>query len=86
MKKKNEIRSVVEGLISDKLNSFIFELDTNEFRDELKDRLFDNKIDDGFDYTYTDESGRVYGDKYKELLVKELTEYVVDKFKQGIEV
>jgi hypothetical protein len=86
MKKKNEIRSVVEEYIGDKLYSLIQELDSNEFRDELKDRLFDKKIDDQIDYTYTDESNRVYGEKYKELLVKELTEYVVDKFKEPIEI
>jgi hypothetical protein len=82
MKKKNEIRSVVEKFVDDKLQYLIEDLDSNQFRNELKNRLFDEKIDDQIDYTYTDESSRVYGEKYRELLVKELTEYVVDKFKE----
>lgn len=81
MKKKDEIRMVVEEFIGDKIYSFLNELDSNEFRDDLKDRLFDKKIDDQIDYIYTNDSSRVYGEKYKDLFIKELTEYILDKFK-----
>ena len=56
MKKKTEIREVVQEFVMSKLSGFLDELDTNESMGELNNRLFDSKITEGVDFSFKSKS------------------------------
>lgn len=78
---KEKIREVIHGLVREKTDKLLDEMDTVGMMEEIHNRLFDEKLDDKIDYVVVDETDKVYGQKVIDDLVDELTDYVLGRFK-----
>jgi hypothetical protein len=80
----DEIEKVVFDYLENKLYGIVVDLDSNEFRDEIRDRLFDKNILDGRDYDYKNEVpiNLPFGSDGYVKLVSDMTSYLLHKFQK----
>lgn len=80
---KEQIRSVVHDVISQKIYDLVCSMDDNEVRDKIRDILFsEDVIIDGVHYRYDNQLGGELPLMYRgsKRLTEELTNYVMKKF------